>query len=384
MSYGFFASYATLDNKSKYLQKVVLDLRERLRTRLGAADEAKVGFFAVFDGILTAQAWEEKLSDAVRQARVIVLFCSNTYFNSEYCAKEFDVFRRRVKGIKPEPEVIVPVIWDLCTMPKAVARFQESHLAAMPDDYRNHGLLALRRNKTTRTRYDATLDALTGVLERLLNQPALAPLDPPVPFDMLLDAFDNPDCYSVRIGALHRDGLRWQLVPALGRTAARVVETVTASQRIPWRAFTIGDDVEAKLDEAELAREPVLLLADIAALDAGAIAARRQVIDQRSPRDCVVLVGAAEGGKQLAPGDAQARLQQLFPNMTAAGQVHWFGSDKALESLLAEHIVKLRMAMIGREPGLRMVDGALAAGAGQEGIMLEAPATLQGPGATGV
>lgn len=210
MSHGFFASYATLDNKSKYLQKVVLDLRERLRTRLGAADEAKLGFFAVFDGILTAQAWEDELSDAVRHAQVIVLFCSNTYFNSEYCAKEFDVFRRRLKDIKPEPEVIVPVIWDLCTMPKAVARYQASHLAAMPEEYRNHGLLALRRNKTTRTRYDATLDALTGVLERLLNQPALAPLDPPVPFDMLLDAFDNPDCYSVRIGALHRDGLRWQ------------------------------------------------------------------------------------------------------------------------------------------------------------------------------
>src|SRR5882757_6904657 len=98
MTHTFFASYATLDNKSKWLQKVVLDLRDRVRERLGALDAAQVGFFAVFDGIPAAADWERALGDGAREARVIVCFCSNTYFNSEYCAAEFEIFRRRLKA----------------------------------------------------------------------------------------------------------------------------------------------------------------------------------------------------------------------------------------------------------------------------------------------
>lgn len=380
MSHAFFASYATADNNSKYLQKVVLDLRERVRGRLGAPDAAAVGFFAMYDGVLTAQVWEEKLSAAARRARVIVLFCSNTYFNSEYCAKEFDIFRRRLSAATGKGDVIVPVIWDLCTLPEAISRYQASDLSAFPNDYRTQGLLALRRNKTARASYESTLDALTGVIDRALKSPALPALEPPVPFADLLDTFDNPDVASVRVGALHRDGLRWQLDPALGKTAVRVVEAVTASQRLPWRALKIDDGIVATLQAAQLAREAVALLVDDSDAEAGAYAVRRQAVDALSPSNCAILVGRTDGAQPLSLQAAESRLQLLFPKMSAAGRTQWFASDSALETVLAERIVKLRMAMTSEAPATRMSDTGMSEAAGREGISLDAPAILSGPG----
>lgn len=383
MSHAFFASYATLDNSSKHLQKVVLDLRERVRTRLGAANAADVGFFAVYDGILTTQVWEERLSEAARSARVVVLFCSNTYFNSEYCAKEFDIFRRRLGGAAAAPGagVIVPVIWDVCRLPEAVSRFQASHLAAFPDDYRTQGLLALKRNNTARARYDKAMTALTDIIASAATRdPPLPPLHPPVPFDELLDAFDNPAPYNVRVGALHRDRLRWQLVPALGKTVARIVEAVTASQRLPWRALRIDDDIVAQLEAANVAREAVVLIADDATADASPSADRRRLVDEMAPPNCVVLAGRAEGARPLSPLEAQQRLAQLFPRLTAAGQSAWFASDLGLESLLAERIVKLRMELVNADSATKLHDAGLIEAAAREGVSLSAPALVSGPG----
>src|SRR5580765_2774492 len=148
MAHVFFASYARLDNDRKRLQNVVLDLRERVRSVVGAADASKVGFFDTYDGISTGQDWEKTLGEAARHARVLVCFCSNTYFNSEYCANEFEVFRRRLDALGPAGDalrVVIPVVWNVSAMPKAVSRYQTvDQNAGFPDDYRLQGLLALQ------------------------------------------------------------------------------------------------------------------------------------------------------------------------------------------------------------------------------------------------
>jgi TIR domain len=128
----FFTSYARPDNnKVSKLSKVVEELLERVRGKLGLpVKPEEVGFFDRTN-IQTAKQWEEVLGSTLR-TRVIVCLCSPTYFNSAFCAKEFEIFRQRVeKGgdkLKDVP-VIVPVIWERPSepleswVPKVVSKY---------------------------------------------------------------------------------------------------------------------------------------------------------------------------------------------------------------------------------------------------------------------
>jgi hypothetical protein len=384
MTHAYFTSYATLDNKTKWLGKVALELRDRVRGRLGAADAAKVGFFAVHDGILTAKDWERELGEAARQARVLVCFCSSTYFNSDYCAKEFEIFRRRIKIAGASNfDVIIPVVWDICSVvPKAIARYQEAHAAIFPADYRLQGLYALRRNKTTRTSYDAALSALTDVVVKAATGAQLPALPPPIVFDQLPEAFDNPGPYNVRVAALHDAGLRWELDPGLGVTLARVVEKVTATLRVPWRAFKVGDNLESELAAAGLEREAVVFVAHDATLKAGAFHVLSEKLDAHAGDNCVVVVALEGVAGQVAPAEAQDRLKKLLPRLAGNGQVAWFPADvpSALDIRLTEEIVKLRLSLVAADPAERFTDSSLVEAALQQGIGVDARPVVTGPG----
>src|SRR5262245_2894430 len=116
MTHVFFTSYARLDsNKFSKLDRVVEELRERVRSKLGAKAAQDVGFFDTQD-IQTGADWERVLGTALRHARILVCMCSPTYFNSEFCAKEFEVFRRRLQDAADafkDVRVILPVLWDV-------------------------------------------------------------------------------------------------------------------------------------------------------------------------------------------------------------------------------------------------------------------------------
>jgi len=114
--FAFFTSYARPDaNRVSKLDKVVEELLERVRAKLGLAlKPQEVGFFDRTN-IETGKKWEEVLGNDLRTARVIVCLCSPTYFNSAFCAKEFEVFRRRLENADKKVQglpIVVPVIWE--------------------------------------------------------------------------------------------------------------------------------------------------------------------------------------------------------------------------------------------------------------------------------
>jgi TIR domain len=386
MSHVFFASYARLDNDRKRLGSVILDLRERVRGRLGALDASKVGFFDSHDGILAAKDWEQTLGEAARHARVLVSFCSNTYFNSEYCANEFEVFRRRLGawgGGGQSPPVILPVIWNRCSLPKAVSRYQDSAEAqGFPSDYRNDGLLALQRNKTSKSkaRYNATLDALTTVIEQALAGAPLPPWPTPVVFDDLPGVFDNPGAYGVRAGALHPNGLRWELFP--GTTLRALVEKVAAASHLPWRALKIGDDIAAQLTSAAADREAVVVVAHAASIGAGILKVRADVIDANAGENCRILVGIdGAPGRATPPETVLLKLRELFPSQTNAGRVQGVDVDAlaAVEARIAEQIATTRMTMVAADPAERVTDATLAQAALEQGIGTATRPLVAGP-----
>jgi hypothetical protein len=377
MPHAFFASYATSDNATTFLRKAVTDLRERVRSKLGALHAEDVGFFAVFDGIRAAEDWQQALGDSVRQARVIVCFCSSSYFNSEYCAKEFEIFRRRLAAVPGSSvDVILPVIWEPCSIPRAIARYQTAHESAFPKSYRQQGLHAVMRNKTARATREATLNALTETIVRLAERPPLRPLDPPIIFNDLVDVFDFPGAYSVRFGAVHKDGLRWMLVPELGRTVARVAEEVTAALRVSWSALRMRDDLAEQLADSARLEEALIFFGDAKQLTEGAEALRAKIVDDACLPNCVFLVGVDD----ITRGPAN--LATVLPKLSAKSQVVAFpiSEIEALKKRLETHIVKLRLTLLSAGTGTTVVDPALAEEARRDGIVVATPPIVSGPG----
>ncbi|MEO7179067.1 MAG: toll/interleukin-1 receptor domain-containing protein [Allosphingosinicella sp.] len=382
----FFASYARLDNDKKRLRTVILDLRERVRGKLGASDASTVGFFDAEDGIPAASEWARTLGDAARQARVLVCFCSNTYFNSEFCANEFEIFRRRLEKVKAAAanyNVILPVIWDPGSMPLAVSRHQDSATSqGFPDDYRRHGLLALRRNRTAKSQaaYNAALDAIATVIHAAVNKPALPPLAPPIVFEDLPGVFDNPGPYSLRIGGLHAKGLRWELQP--GQTLRFLVEEVVATEHRAWRVMKVDDGIAGDLEDAASAREGVILIADASAIAGGAWKVRASKIDVAAGKACRVLVGIRDAnGAGLTPDAATTQLQALMPGLAGHGTAIAFDADDplAFKKLLAEQMVVLNMSMVAEDDAARINDSSLANDALRDGITVATRPSVAGP-----
>jgi hypothetical protein len=388
MAHIFFASYARLDNDKKRLRNVILDLRERVRGKLGAANAADVGFFDQVDGILTGQVWQDVLGEAARHANVLVCFCSNTYFNSEYCANEFDVFRRRLNAAGAAAtalRVVIPVVWDVGVVPQAVSKYQDSDEGSkFPTDYRQQGLLALKRNKTQKyqARYDETLKALTLVIHTAATAPMMLPsLAAPVVFDELPGVFDNPGAYNVGIATLHDNGARWELRP--GITVRRVVEAMAAKESIPWRAIKTSHDIEETLLETMRDREAIVVIADEKSVSGGAWKARLGIVDAKAGENCILLVGLqTSNGLAISSQDAQARLAALAPRLSAASRVEWFPADApdTLQTRLAERVVMLRMALVKSDPAKRVIDEGLVQDAlDAQGLAVGARPSVSGP-----
>jgi hypothetical protein len=387
MAHVFFASYARLDNDKKRLRSVILDLRERVRSKLGAANSEDVGFFDKV-GIGTAQDWQAVLGEAARHANVLVCFCSNTYFNSEYCANEFEVFRRRLNAFGAAGSalrVIIPVVWDVSVVPRAVSKYQDSdEKSGFPSDYRQQGLLALKRNKTQKyqSRYDQTLDALTTVIHDAATAPTRLPsLAMPVVFEELPGVFDNPGAYNVGIATLQDSGARWELRP--GTTIRRVVEEVAAKEGLPWRAIRVGDDIQQVLQKALQDREVVAIIADEKSVSAGAWKARVAVVDATAGENCILLVGLQTAvTSAISIQHAQTKLAALAPRLSAASRVDWFPADapEVLKARLGERVVTLRMSMVKSDPAKPVVNDVLVQEAlDNQGLTVGMRPSVNGP-----
>jgi FxsC-like protein len=210
MSHYFFFSYArgSYDN---YLRKFFDELSERVRHLLGLPRDTEVGFFDQRDLELGTE-WDASLVSALQSTRVMVSIYSPAYFNSEYCGREWEFFRRRAElfaeraraGGTPAaatPPVIKPVIWlplrEGRNPPDPVARLQ--YFTGDPEAPHNKlGLQEMRRLRARyRTHYGNFINQLADeILDsyELFGQGAgeLPCLDPVPELRALPSAFHQP------------------------------------------------------------------------------------------------------------------------------------------------------------------------------------------------
>jgi FxsC-like protein len=143
MEYYFFLSYARA-NDNGYLKQFYKDLSQYIRDKEGLGKDAIVGFFDQ-KKLQLGDQWREGLVDALQSSRSMVCLYSPAYFNSEYCGKEWQAFKKRRASVSPLPPVIKPVIWiPPSTFPAAVGDLQ--YKIGSPQDAHNaQGLQEMRK-----------------------------------------------------------------------------------------------------------------------------------------------------------------------------------------------------------------------------------------------
>jgi FxsC-like protein len=180
MDYGFFFSYASRDRevadpeavetpRSDYLRIFYNDLNKAIRG-LGIPDG---GFF---DKKRIEGPWRVALADGLATSRVLVPLYSPNYFHSEYCGKEWEVFRLRSQEnagssrlADVTPTIILPVLWKLpATIPTEVMEFQYLH-DEDPVEYKSEGLEYLIKFKRYNQVYQRFVDRFAKRIIKHIN-----------------------------------------------------------------------------------------------------------------------------------------------------------------------------------------------------------------------
>lgn len=110
MSSDVFISYTRIkDTKNTYfaVSNFTPHFQEELRQKSG---NISLTVFQDTQCIREGARWEDAIGDAVRSARIFLILLSPTWLVSDWCKKEYDIFKRE-KTAKPE-KVVIPLLWD--------------------------------------------------------------------------------------------------------------------------------------------------------------------------------------------------------------------------------------------------------------------------------
>lgn len=149
-----FLSYARADANG-HLDRFLKDLCEEVRGRTGVRFE-DIGFRDV-QNVPLGTDWRVRLAEAIASARVFVALGSPSYFNSDMCGREWQMFaeltRARQPGVTGPPGNLLPIIWfPTKKLPGAAKWLQHSH-ADFGEVYTREGLNFLTRLKSYRDDY---------------------------------------------------------------------------------------------------------------------------------------------------------------------------------------------------------------------------------------
>src|SRR5713226_7549689 len=180
MACWFFFSYARDDNDS-HLEKFYADLCKEIRLAKGLAQE-DVGFLDQ-SNIGLGDVWSEKLREALRTCKVLVSICSPTYFDREYCGKEFQVCLRRQASSGKSSTALFSVIWGMPTgsVHASMKKFQYTH-RSLPSIYAQEGLRYMMKLDRHKDDYEQFLTRLARAIVNVGNKHPLPELGTPPSF----------------------------------------------------------------------------------------------------------------------------------------------------------------------------------------------------------
>ncbi len=249
MTTAFFTSYARADSENGLLKKVIDDLAAGVHSLLPGVAATDVCFFDQTT-IETGADWERILADGANTARVLVCLMSPTYFSRPHCAKEFDVFRRRLEAYDAvgDRRVVVPVIWrSEIEIPQTLARLQHNS-DVFPKKYHEAGLRGLKRLGSQREKYLMAIDALAKIIADMARQPPLGSLAARPRFEELTNSFDHPVIgrFPLAVAVLAPLGAAGRIDP-FTPTIGEQIDQATHNAGVAWREVIPGNDLAGRL-----------------------------------------------------------------------------------------------------------------------------------------
>lgn len=355
----FFASYARKDNDAGLLRGAVGELSSRVRANLGLNDKPEDLVFFDTTHIKTGTQWEEVLGDALRTIRVLVCMCSPTSLNSEYCAKEFELFRRRIAdagNIAHGKVVIIPVIWERgappMTLPGVIAELQATD-DRLPSGYKAHGLARLARFESQKQTYVETLEVLAEIISTAYAEAPLTDWPHPVSFEELPRWYHRPEDgrFNLAVSVLHPDGTQWRPGGGL-RSIGATVDRVADSLGIAWRELQADAAIALSIDGAKKQGHGVLFVVDASTVAKPPFSTYLGLLDATPSPTSAFVIGMASASPSAA--EFAAEIQRLVPAHSQAGcvsQVFSTTNSKTLEDALTQTAAGLQVAHLNVSPG---------------------------------
>lgn len=424
MSFWFFISYTRADRDS-YMDKFYADLRREVLLRRDIP-EMELSFFDT-SAIPTGAAWQQSLGAALRTSRIMLSMCSPGYVGSEYCGKEFQVFRerqalyRRALDAEALPRVILPVLWGPPSdyFPEVLRGIQYAD-DDFPKVYAKEGLRYMMKLSHHKDDYEEFITRLaTKVIDagEGYHMPELETLRP---FEEIPSAFAPPtvgpaesQCKSAitgfnsalfvyvaaRPGELggikrtvecygERGGRQWApYLPPTQDAVGIIAQEVAARQKLFYEELPLDDRLLERLEQAEANQAIVVLVVDAWTLRLAKYQNDVRPYDKVNFRNCAMLVtwNANDPETMDARAALEAALKASLPFKTEFKHPVYYRdsirSAKELKSKLSKTLSEIRMRMIeSAVPTKRAESERIAQEAAEKGIAIETQPVVSGPG----
>jgi len=175
----YYLSFARAD-ADKYFQQFVSDLSQEMSLIRNEP-------ISLLQDLSIGESWSDSLRNAVRTCKVAICILTPSYFRSESCGKEYEIFRRR--GLRVKGDGIFPITWlPIYDIPVPMVDLQR-FLKDVPQVYNDEGLAYLMRLSRYRDEYQVVIKIFAQQLHDIaLNHP-LPELTRMPPSDQIPNAF---------------------------------------------------------------------------------------------------------------------------------------------------------------------------------------------------
>ena len=384
MPYAIFTSYATIDGKAfkrafeKFCRAVCAEVSVRVQTRRNLV------CFVDHQGIQGGDDWRGTLADVVREAEVLVCLVSPRFVESEWCGREFEVFRRRVQRWRGAPgstrRFIFPLLWEASAkrVPDVITCLQ---FHGFTETSEAGGLRALTTNGR-RPQFNDFVRRLGDLIVDTLDQadrlptydpiadyeavPSAFHLPPPQRFDLaVINTLKKPEAYFGEAGAgalaNHVDKVGGRLpfaATVIARKDASADFAVTAArlQHPPQIGVAIVDALADPTD-------PLLdSLNGFAALEPGVIVLHAEGQPPPVLSDWITLFPGGPFAKALSQAEVAA------------------ASPSELETKLEILATRMRTRLIQASVASKVSNAVLSEAAQKQGVAVDVRPLILGPG----
>lgn len=405
MAYEFFFSY-TRANNDEYLKTFFRDLSEEVRLRRGLPAGTEVGFFDQRELDLGEQ-WDETIVQALQHSRVLLAMASPAYFKSDYCGREWALFRERCRAATPAGQTVPPLLKSVVWIEHPIAELPPTVQAGqltLGDPHALHNTKGVRHLLRREGRKDAYMDLLDQLAGQIIQAGDAHPLPPLTQIPRLADvasafsvgpaaagptqapsgprkvnfiyvAAHPSEIATVRPaeGYVDMGGGDWRpFYPADARRVHPLLQNVASDPALDFSSVELpfGDDLLARIDRAWNDREIVVIVVDAWSLHWDAQQAQPrytrllQQLDGRIDYHWCVLVPWSGDDPAAAAQEAAVRQQvrqtfdrhaRLMPNpMFYRDDIR---SVDAFRGSVAEVLTRLKEEVRKSAPVLRAVPG---------------------------